>query len=199
MSEYDEMPIIQELISGEDLELTLLCIRGKAIAGSAYLSLKNYPLPYGPPVACRTIKDDFLMDIGINFLRKLNYNGVAHLDFRRDPNDGEAKLLDFNVRLAGTNEMSICSGIDFGYFLYRLSTGEKVDQIFDYEIDKEFRWLLFGELRHLLATNDKWKTLKNMLRWKNVSTNFSMTDPLPSIAPVFRKIAGRNANKPKNK
>ena len=190
LSEYDEMPIIQELISGEDLELTLLCIRGEPIAGSVYLSLRNYPLPYGPPVACRTINDDYLMDLGINFLRKLNYNGVAHLDFRRDQNDGEAKLLDFNVRLAGTNEMSICSGIDFGYFLYKLSIGEKVDQIFEYEIDKEFRWLLFGELRYLIATSKKWKTIKDMLRWKNVLTNFSITDPLPSIALVLRKISG---------
>jgi len=188
LSEYDEMPIIQELISGEDLELTLLCIRGEPIAGSVYLSLRNYPLPYGPPVACRTINDDYLMDLGINFLRKLNYNGVAHLDFRRDQNDGEAKLLDFNVRLAGTNEMSICSGIDFGYFLYKLSIGEKVDQIFEYEIDKEFRWLLFGELRYLIATSKKWKAIKDMLRWKNVLTNFSITDPLPSIALVQRKI-----------
>jgi len=190
LSEYGEMPIIQELISGEDLELTLLCIRGEPIAGSVYLSLRNYPLPYGPPVACRTIKDDYLMDLGINFLRKLNYNGVAHLDFRRDQNDGEAKLLDFNVRLAGTNEMSTCSGIDFGYFLYRLSIGEKVDKIFEYEIGKEYRWLFFSELRYLVATTKKWKTIKDMLRWKNVSTNFSITDPLPSIAPVLRKITG---------
>ena len=188
LSEYGEMPVIQELIRGEDLELTLLCIRGKPIAGSVYLSLRNYPLPYGPPVACRSIKDDYLMDLGINFLRKLNYNGVAHLDFRRDQNDGKAKLLDFNVRLAGTNEMSICSGIDFGYLLYRSAIGEEVDQIFKYEINKEFRWLLFSEFRYLLATTDKWKTLKDMLRWKNVSTNFSMTDPWPSIAPVLRKL-----------
>jgi len=182
--------IIQELIKGEDLELTLLCIRGEPIAGSVYLSLRNYPLPYGPPVACRTIKDDAFMDLGMNFLKKLNYNGVAHLDFRRDQNDGKAKLLDFNVRLAGTNEMSICSGIDFGYLLYRSAIGEEVDQIFKYEINKEFRWLLFGEFRYLLATTNKWKTLKDMLRWKNVSTNFSMTDPLPSIAPVLKKIIG---------
>ena len=188
LSEYAEMPIIQELIGGEDLELTLLCIRGEPIAGSVYLSLRNYPLPYGPPVACRTIKDDALMDLGINFLRKLNYNGVAHLDFRRDQNDGEAKLLDFNVRLAGTNEMSIYSGIDFGYFLYRQSIGEKVDQKFEYELDKEYRWLFFSELRYLAATSKKWKTIKDMLRWKNVKTNFSITDPMPNIVPILRAV-----------
>ena len=192
--EYDEMPIIQELISGEDLELTLLSIRGEPIAGSVYLSIRNYPLPYGPPVACRTIKDDTLMRLGINFLRKLKYNGVAHLDFRRDQNDGKAKLLDFNARLAGTNEISICSGIDFGYFLYSLSIGEKVNQIFEYELDKEYRWLLFGDLRYLVATSNRWKTLKDMLRWENVSTNFSITDPLPSIALVLGKISKLYSN-----
>jgi predicted ATP-grasp superfamily ATP-dependent carboligase len=188
LSVYSEMPIIQELIDGEDLELTLLCIKGEPIAGSVYLSIRNYPLPYGPPVACRTIEDDSLMDLGMNFLRKLKYNGVAHLDFRRDRNDDKAKLLDFNVRIAGTNEMSIYSGVDFGYLLYRLSMGEDVKRIFKYETGKQFRWLIFGDLQYLVATSEKWKTVKDFLRWKNVSTNFSITDPLPSIVPILEKM-----------
>ena len=90
----------------------------------------------------------------------------------------------------GTNEMSIYSGIDFGYFLYRLSSGEKVDQKFEYELDKEYRWLFFSELRYLAATSKKWETIKDMLRWKNVTTNFSITDPMPSIVPILRKTIG---------
>lgn len=189
LSQYEEMPIIQEFISGEDLELTLLCIQGEPIAGSVYLSLRNYPLPFGPPVACRTIRDDDLMHLGMNFLRKLNYTGVGHLDFRRDRKDGQAKLLDFNVRLAGTNDISISSGVDFAYLLYKQAIGEEVDRIFEYQIDKEFRWP-WGELMHFGATTKKWQTLKDLLRWKNVSTNFLLTDPLPSIIPLLRKIVG---------
>ena len=84
--------------------------------------------------------------------------------------------------------MSISSGIDFGYYLYRLSIGEKVDKVFEYEIDKEYRWLFFGDLKYLVATTEKWKTIKDMLRWKNVSTNFSIADPLPNIVPTLKNI-----------
>jgi len=86
--------------------------------------------------------------------------------------------------------MSIYSGIDFGYFLYRLSIGEKADPIFEYVLDKEFRWLFFSELRYLAATSKKLKTIKDMLRWKDVKTNFSVTDPMPSIVPILRKTIG---------
>ena len=106
MRHFESPPLIQEWFSGEDLELTLLCVHGKPIAGSTYISLRNAPLPFGPPIACRTIRDDDLMESGSRLLRKIGFHGVAHLDFRRDRRDGQAKLLDFNARLAGTNEIS---------------------------------------------------------------------------------------------
>jgi predicted ATP-grasp superfamily ATP-dependent carboligase len=185
--EYADMPIIQEFIRGEDLELTILCVRGEPIAGSAYISLRNYPLPYGPPVACRSIKDDTFMQLGMNFLRKLSYNGVAHLDFRRDLTDGQTKLLDFNARLAGTNDISLYSGVDFGYLLYKLSIGENVEPIFEYKLGKEFRWI-FGELKHLAKTPKKWRTIKDLSKWQNVTTDIFMTDPLPTIAIIADRI-----------
>ena len=188
--EYSEMPIIQESINGEDLELTLLCLSGAPLAGSVYKSLRNAPLPFGPPSACRTIKDQNLMEIGISFLKKLNYNGIAHLDFRRDINDNQAKLLDFNVRFAGTNEVSLFSEIDFGYKLYNLAMGESVTPSFEYKTDIEFRWYLFNELRHLIKTPNRWKTVKNHFRFKNVSTDISFADPLPSIVR-FAELAKR--------
>ena len=49
----------------------------------------------------------------MNFLKKLNYAGVGHLDFRKDCSDGETQLFDLNVRLAGANDISISSGLDF--------------------------------------------------------------------------------------
>ena len=112
--------MIQELISGDDLELTLLSVHGKVIASSTYKSLRNSPLPYGPPIACRTIRDDQLVEFGIRLLTALGYHGVAHLDFRRDRQDGVQKLLDFNARLAGTNEISALSGVNFPLMLYQL-------------------------------------------------------------------------------
>ena len=185
LEELDEVPVIQELVSGEDLELTILCDRGRPIAGHAYISLRNAPLPYGPPIACRSIREDSLLRIGCEFLSRIDYHGVAHLDFRRDQRDGVPKLLDFNARLAGTNDMSLYAGVDFGYMLFQLAIGERVEPCFDYETDQEYRWLLPGELRHLAATSHKMRTLGELLRWKNVGVDVRLRDPLPHVVALM--------------
>ncbi|MBT8366201.1 MAG: ATP-grasp domain-containing protein [Deltaproteobacteria bacterium] len=185
------VPLIQEPIHGEDLELTILCFHGEPIAGSAYLCIRKAPLPFGPPVACRSIKDDALMIIGCDFLKNIGFHGVAHLDFRRDRRDGIPKLLDFNVRVAGTNDISLQTGVDFGFMLYQLAVGEPVEPSFNYEIGREFRWFMPGELRHLIQTPHKFQTLGQWMKWRRVSTDFSLSDPLPQAAmlmDLFRRV-----------
>ena len=189
-----DVPVIQEHIEGEDLELTILCVHGEPIAGSAYETLRNFPLPYGPSIACRTIRDDAFMRTGTDFLIRLGYHGVAHLDFRRDRRDGQVKLLDFNPRLAGTNEVSLRSGVNFPLMLYRLALGEHVNPCFTYDVGLEFRWLLFKELQHLAQTPNKARTVRELLRWRHVATNVSFADPLPHLAEGFsllRRSVGR--------
>jgi predicted ATP-grasp superfamily ATP-dependent carboligase len=190
LQEGTPVPLIQEFIEGEDLELTILCNHGTAVAGSVYLSLRNAPLPYGPPVACRTKRDDGLMQTGRRFLEKLGYHGVAHLDFRRDRKDGVAKLLDFNARLAGTYDISSCSGVDFARLLWQLAIGDNPAPRFAYPEGIEFRWT-FGELRHLLQTPHKWSTLGKLLRWKNVHTEISLRDPMPHVAMIAGALRRR--------
>ena len=194
LREWETIPLIQEFVEGEDLELTILAAHGNALAGSAYLGLRNYPLPYGPPVAARTIHDERLMAVGTKLLRSLKYHGVAHLDFRRDRRDGEPKLLDFNTRLAGTNEISTCTGVDFAWLLYRMATAQKVEPHFDYEIDVEFRWLLLGEIRHLAQTNRKGAAFRSLMRWKGVRTNVSLSDPLPHAIEALNFLQDKGSN-----
>ena len=190
---YQEMPVIQALVEGRDYELTLLCVQGDPLAGSVYISLRNAPLPYGPPSACRTIIDDELVTLGMTFLKKLGYNGVAHLDFRKDRRDNRFKLLDFSVRLAGTNDVSLCSGIDFGYMQYRLALGQTVEPAFAYAVGREYRWYLFNELRYLMKITPRAAAVRSHLKWRHVSTDISLVDPIPSfarLAEAARRLIG---------
>ena len=187
LKEFIDLPIIQEYIEGEDLELTILCNHGNPIAGSVYKSLRNFPLPYGPPIACRTISNGSLLQTGLEFLKKLNYHGVAHLDFRVDRRDGKAKLLDFNPRIAGTNDISIRSGVDFAFMLYKLASGEQIQPCFNYKVGLEFRWLT-GELRHLLQAKNKLRTIGDLLHWRHVVTDFPLSDPVPNIIILFNLL-----------
>lgn len=182
-------PLIQEYIDGEDLELTVLCAEGAPVAGHVYLTLRNYPLPFGPPIACRTIRDDALLTVGIRFLEAIGYHGVAHLDFRRDRRDGVAKLLDFNPRLAGTNDISIRSGVNFPKLLYDLAVGGRPEPCFEYDVGLEYRWLVHEVLR-LLRTPEKGRTLRELLRWRCVASDVWPRDLLPHVAKVVARVPG---------
>lgn len=181
LAAFQEVPIIQEQIEGEDVILNVLCVEGEPLAASAYVTLRKYPLPYGPPVACRTIRDQALVRVGTEFLQKLGYTGVANFDFRRDLRDGSFTLLELNPRLSETTEMSIRTGINMPLMLYRLALGERVEPAFHYAAGVEFRWLLFGELLHLAQTPEKRQTVRALLARGRVATNIALTDPLPHL------------------
>ncbi len=188
---FKSPPLIQEWIPGDDLELTLLIADRELVAASTYVSVRNAPLPFGPPVACRTIRDDKLVEVGAQLLKTIRFEGVAHLDFRRDRRDGLAKLLDFNARLAGTNELSTRSGVNFPLMLYKLALGEKPTPRLRHGRDLEFRWLLFGELRHLVQSTRKRQVIRDLLQWNNVSTDIRFTDPLPHVAHLIGTLKSR--------
>jgi predicted ATP-grasp superfamily ATP-dependent carboligase len=176
-----DLPVIQEYVDGEDFDLTVICAHGRPLAAAAYAVLRQYPPSYGPPAACRTIRDDELVALGGRFLQGLAYHGVANLDFRRDRRDGRLKLLDFNPRLPGSTEVCIRSGVDLPLMLYRLALGETVTPVLRPPAQVEVRWL-WVELQHLLATREKRGTLRALRRWRGVHTNAALADPLPLLA-----------------
>jgi predicted ATP-grasp superfamily ATP-dependent carboligase len=189
-----EVPIIQELIEGDDFILNILCSAGEPLAASAYQVLRRHPLPYGPPVACRTIHDEALVRMGTEFLRRLHYHGVANLDIRRDRRDGSLKLLEVNPRLSETIEISVRSGINIPYILYRMALGEVVTPVFGGREGLEFRWLLFGELLHLVQSTEKRRTISELFAGGRVATNVALTDPLPHLiegVSVARRLLRR--------
>jgi predicted ATP-grasp superfamily ATP-dependent carboligase len=171
------MPLIQEFIDGYDCDLSILCNQGETIAVSTYRTLRNAPLPYGPPVASRTFRDEGFVRAGMRFMEAIGYHGMANLDFRRDRRDGKFKLLDFNGRLAGTTEISICSGVDFPRLLYQIAANEPLAPGPAKPFDIEFRWL--GEIHHLLQTQHKLRTVRELLHFRNVYTEVSLKDPAP--------------------
>lgn len=187
---FSDVPMIQEYIDGDDLELTILALYGEPLAGHGYASLRKHPLLYGQPIACRSVHDNALMQTGTQFLKKLRYHGIAHMDFKRDKRDGCARLIDFQASLPSTNEISTRCGVNFPLLLYKLALGEKPDPCFPQQDEVEFRWL-GGELRYLARTQDKLHAARNLLQWHNVATDFSLFDPRPDAVGVVSKLLSR--------
>ena len=59
-------------------------------------------------------------------LHALRYDGIVEIEFKRDPRDARAKLLDVNPRVWGWHTLGARAGVDFPYLLWRAVRGETV-------------------------------------------------------------------------
>jgi predicted ATP-grasp superfamily ATP-dependent carboligase len=71
------------------------------------------------------------------------------VEFKVDPRDGQAKLMEVNGRFWGSLQLAIDAGVNFPLLLYRLATGQTVAPQMEYRVGVRSRWLL-GDLDHLL-------------------------------------------------
>jgi hypothetical protein len=49
----------------------------------------------------------------LSVLRRVGWNGVAMLEYRRDPSTGDFRLLELNARFWGSLHLALAAGVDF--------------------------------------------------------------------------------------
>ncbi len=59
-----------------------------------------------------------LESLSKRLLRAVDYYGLAELEYKLDPRDGQYKLLDFNARTWGYHSLGGRAGVDFPYLLF---------------------------------------------------------------------------------
>ena len=62
-------------------------------------------------------------------LAALRFDGLVEIEFKRDPRDGELKLLDINPRVWGWHTLGRRAGVDFPYLLWRMVGGETISEL----------------------------------------------------------------------
>jgi D-aspartate ligase len=119
--------MIQEYIPGDDrhsYNYDAYRAHGRAIEFTAQ-KLRLAPPEFGLPrvVVSRTAPD--LLDPARRLLDALGYAGYSCTEFKRDPRDGVAKLMEVNARVNRSVLHPLASGINFPAMLYRdLMLGE---------------------------------------------------------------------------
>lgn len=112
--------MIQEIIEGYDIDMSVLCINGKIMA---YTIQKGYVFSSAKYSAALSVKflyeEDVYRTVTL-MMGHLKWSGYAHVDLRYDSKDGKFKILEINPRAWGSIEASKSVGINFPY-LYILS------------------------------------------------------------------------------
>lgn len=179
-------PLVQEYVNpGERLTACLLFNRSSRVrAFFVYRYLRSFPVEMGPSVVQESAWRPDLVEMASRLLQKLNWYGVAEVEFMVDPADGRPKFMEINPRFWGSLQAAILAGVDFPWLLYRMAVDGDVEEVAGYKAGIRCRWLLPGDILHFLASRNRFSMnppfLSNSKSGVHDDT-LSLEDPLPAL------------------
>jgi len=200
LSAYDEMSqrcseiIVQEFIEGSGVGYFALMCHGDLRAEFAHHRIRDvHPTGSGSAVRVSVAPEPKIRDAAIAILRKLNWHGVAMVEFRQRP-DGQPVFLEVNGRFWNSLPLACYAGADFPAMLAKIAEHGDVEPSMDYRKGVRCRWVV-GDFRHLVEVwrgapqgypgkfPGKLRTLLDVLTPVpgTYHDNFMLTDPLPEL------------------
>ena len=177
-------PLIQEYIPGEHYNVSALFNRDSELRAAFVLKkIRQYPVSGGPVTFAVSVEEPEVLKYAIKLLKAVNWYGVAEVELIIDERDKKPKLLEVNPRFWSSLELSILSGVDFPYLLYKMVRDGDVEPVITYKTGVKLRFLA-GDILWFLSTPDKLKALPEFIKFKDDNMGYailSLDDPKPMI------------------
>jgi predicted ATP-grasp superfamily ATP-dependent carboligase len=137
---------------------------GSCLAHFSHKRLQQYPNSGGPSTDRVGIDDPQLLERSLMLMRALNWRGVAMVEWKVDPRDGVAKLMEVNPRFWGSLELAVRSGVNFPVLYAQAAAAQPTS--YSQPIDAvRCRWLIPGDiLRWITAKAPAREPLMEFLR-----------------------------------
>ncbi len=196
--------LLQEKIEGQGVGLGVLASRGEVLFLFQYRRLHEVPLSGGASsYRISEPLDAELAGFANALAGALGWDGVAMLEFKRDPQTGKSWLIEINGRFWGSLPLPVAAGADFPAYLFDHWVDGRRDFPSTYRVGlrcrserREIKWLLeaLSVLRGGVAASpplgriatDCLRMLNPLERWDTLS----LTDPAPGVAEIT-SLAGK--------
>ena len=123
-------PFVQEVVIGDTYGFFALCKNGKVLQCFAHKRIvEQDPKGAGSAVCVSSRVYPKMKEYSERILKKLKWNGVVMIEYKKDEKDGEFKLIEINGRFWGSLPLAIHAGVDFPYQLYCLVIGKRFKTI----------------------------------------------------------------------
>jgi len=179
--------IVQEMIPGGGNEQLAYCAffrAGEPVASMTVRRRRQHPSDFGrASTFVETVDLPEIEEPSQRFLKAVDYYGLVELEYKRDPRDGRAKLLDVNARTWGYHSIGAAAGVDFPYLLYRDQVGEQVDTC---RARAGARWIRLSTdvpnaVKDVAKGQLRVADYLRSLRGVDVDAVWSLRDPLPGL------------------
>jgi len=126
ISEYEltpeRYPIIQKKISGDGWGVSCLYWHGARIASFTHRRLREKTVTGGTSTLRESQRHIELEAYAHNLLDKMEWHGLAMVEFKYDPESDSGWFIEINPRLWGSIHLAISAGVDFPALLYIAAT-----------------------------------------------------------------------------
>ena len=145
--------ILCELIPGVDSAVsssynTYIDRQGKQLFQATTRNIRRHPVFAGPTCLFMSQWLPETAVAGDRFLRGIGFRGLANVQFRRDPRDGQLKLIECNPRFPDPQELLFRSGVDIAFIIYCKLTNRPIPRLDSYQ-QKLCVWYPFQDLKAL--------------------------------------------------
>jgi predicted ATP-grasp superfamily ATP-dependent carboligase len=144
-------PLLQERVYGKGYGFFAIYQNGICKKIFMHERIRENPVSGGISTCARSYYDPKLLEIGKKILDGLHWHGQAMVEFKKDENDGEYKLIEINPKFWGSLELCLSSGMNFPLYLCEIAMGEELEYSDQYNRKRTFLWLVapYGELYRL--------------------------------------------------
>ena len=185
--------MIQEDIPGEDKDLvtlnTVFNDRSEPLVVFMHRRLRQNPPRYGVVSLGESIWEPRIIDPCIKLLRAIDFQGIAQIEFKRDPRTDDFKFVEINGRSYLAISLATACGINLIHIAYRNVIGEKIAPLTNYACTYEcgVKWL---DLPSYIESVVKQWRIKNvplgqcvrpLLSGRMTLGAFSRNDPAPFL------------------
>lgn len=186
-------PLVQEFVppGGETLGVELLLNEGVVVAQFMHRRLREYPLSGGPSTLRESTYDGHLIHEAARLLSHMGWHGVAMVEFKIDPRDRVAKLMEVNPKFWGSVALPIVAGVNFPLLLYKLAKNETPEKMPAYALRVRSRWLIPGDLLHFITNPDRWRLEPSFFQFRGIPDDILERDDLGPLYGMLLSFLSR--------
>ena len=193
--------IVQELVPGggeSQFSYAALCKDGIPLASIVARRLRQYPKDFGQfSTFVETVDEPQVAEPAERLLEATRFTGLVEVEFKKDPRNGQLKVLDINPRVWGWHTLSVRAGVDFSYLLWLLTQDQPVPRLRGHAGERwihtsaDLRVAFEQILNGGFSLGSYWRSIRGPVE----SAIFSWDDPLPGVLdlPLFAYARAKGA------